>query len=70
MAGIMGTIQLHSEGIYPPLEKLSLQERFDFACRMAQALPDVKVCTVVGDTPEETVTLDGRVLRRKGAEVF
>ncbi|MBR9972313.1 hypothetical protein [Magnetospirillum sulfuroxidans] len=66
----MGTIQLNTGNIYPPLESLSMQERFDFACRMAQALPDVKICTVVGDTPEETVTLDGRVLRRKGAQVF
>jgi|APMed6443717190_1056831.scaffolds.fasta_scaffold29402_3 hypothetical protein len=69
-AGIMGTIRLNDEQMYPPLQHLSLQERFDLACCIARALPDVKVCTVVGDTPEESVTLDGRLLRRKGAQVF
>lgn len=66
----MGTVQLDRPDMYPPLADLSLQERFDFACRIAKALPDIKVCTVVGDTPEETVTLDGRMLRRRGARIF
>lgn len=66
----MGTIRLNEATLYPPVRDLSLQERFDFACQLAQALPDVKVCTVVGDRPDETVTLDCRVLRRKGAQVF
>lgn len=67
---MMGTIRLNDEHMYPPLQHLSLQERFDLACCIARALPDVKVCTVVGDTPEESVTLDGRLLRLKGARVF
>lgn len=66
----MGTIRLTDATLYPPLQKLSLQERFDFACLIAQALPDVKVCTPVGEEPEETVILDGRILHRKGAKVF
>lgn len=66
----MGTIHLEHPELYPPLADQSLQERFDFACRIARALPDIKVCTVVGDHPEETVVLDGRLLRRKGAQVF
>ncbi|MBI2240032.1 MAG: hypothetical protein HYU59_04415 [Magnetospirillum gryphiswaldense] len=66
----MGTIRLNNDELYPPLQKLSPQERFDFACLLAQSLPDVKVCTIVGDTPEETVILDGHILHRKGAAVF
>lgn len=66
----MGTIRLNDDQLYPPLQKLTLQERFDFACLLAQSLPDVKVCTIVGDTPDETVILDGYILRRKGAAVF
>lgn len=66
----MGTIRLNDEQMYPPLQQLSLQERFDLACCIARALPDVKVCTMVGDSPEESVVLDGKILRRKGAQVF
>ncbi|CAA7621997.1 hypothetical protein [Magnetospirillum sp. UT-4] len=65
----MYDVDLDADRRYPPLDAMSPGELFDFAARLARSMRHIRVRTRVGE-PGETVELDGRLLNRKGVEVY
>ncbi|NFV81506.1 hypothetical protein [Magnetospirillum aberrantis] len=63
-------VDLGATGHYPPLDSRTPSELFDLAVEIAEALEDVSVRVPVGETPEESVVLTSRLMRRCGAKVF
>lgn len=61
-------IDLLSKDMYPPLQALSTEELFAFGLSLARSLPHMRVRAPVGD--DAVVTLDSKLLRKKGCEVF
>lgn len=66
----MVEVDLSSMGQYPPLNDKSADELFVLGALMACTLKSIRVRTRVGDTPEETVVLDGHLLCKKGVKVY
>lgn len=66
----MGTIDLSAGTLYDPVVQLTPQQRFDLACLIARALHDVRVRVPVSEDGTDTVVLDGRLLSRRGAEIY
>lgn len=66
----MVIIDLRLDTPYPPLHEKTPQELFDFGLRLACALRNVQVRTPAGDEQDGALTLDGRLLTKKGVEVF
>ncbi len=66
----MMDIDLKGPNRYHPLDTLSPAQVFDLGVQLARKLPHLRVLAPVGDEPDEVVTLSGRVLSKKGVEVF
>lgn len=62
-------IDLRLDSPYPPLQDKTPEELFDFGLRLAQALRNVQVRAPLGDGLT-CVVLDGKLLCKKGVEVF
>jgi hypothetical protein len=65
----MLSIDIKAETRYQPLNEKSAAELFDLGVLMARVLK-VRVRAPTGDLPDEAVTLDGRLLSRKGVEIY
>lgn len=63
-------VDLAAEGHYPPLDHRTPAELFELAVEIAQALDNVSVRVPVGETPEESVVLTSRLMRKEGAVLF
>ncbi|MBC7907399.1 MAG: hypothetical protein H7Y60_11735 [Rhodospirillaceae bacterium] len=66
----MITVDLMSDGHYPPLDSRSPQELFELAVRIAQSLDNVCVRVPVSDQMHETVILSSKLMRKRGAMMF
>lgn len=66
----MRHVDLTGPNRYRPLDTLSPEQVFDLGVQLARKLPNLRVLTPVGDEPGETVTLDGKLLSKKGVAVF
>ncbi|MBC7952052.1 MAG: hypothetical protein H7Z12_09590 [Rhodospirillaceae bacterium] len=66
----MITVDLMSDGHYPPLDSRSPQELFELAVRIAQSLDNVCVRVPVSDEPRDTVILSSKLLRKQGVMLF
>ncbi|MCR6629616.1 MAG: hypothetical protein NVV74_05910 [Magnetospirillum sp.] len=63
-------VDLMAENHYPPLDGRTPAELFDLAVEIARALDNVAVRAPVGESPEETVVLTSRLMRKKGVALF
>ncbi|MGE5546838.1 MAG: hypothetical protein ACM33T_08070 [Solirubrobacterales bacterium] len=66
----MFEVDLRSQDRYPPLAALSTAELFALGCALARTMPGLRVRAPVSDDEDAAVTLDGKLLSRKGVEVF
>jgi len=66
----MCDVDLKAKDHYPPLDAMSTEELFAFGVTLAKTLPNMRVRTPCGEEPDEAVTLDSRLLRKKGCEIF
>ncbi len=66
----MITLDLMSNGHYPPLDSRTPEELFELAVKIATSLDNVRVVVPVGDRPEERVVLTSKLMRRQGAALF
>jgi len=66
----MVTLDLMSNGHYPPLDSRTPEELFELAVKIASALDNVRVVAPVGDCPEDRVVLTSKLMRKKGAALF
>lgn len=66
----MMNVDLRGPNRYQPLEGLTPAQVFDLGVQLARKLPHLRVLAPAGDEPGEEVTLDGKLLSKKGVEVF
>jgi hypothetical protein len=66
----MLTLDLMSNGHYPPLDSRTPEELFELAVKIASALDNVRVVAPVGDRPEDRVVLTSKLMHKKGAALF
>lgn len=66
----MITVDLMSDGHYPPLDTRSPQELFDLAVKIAQSLDNVCVRVPVSDEPKDTVVISSKLMRKHGVMLF
>lgn len=63
-------VDLGSARRYPPLNDKTPEQLFDLGVQMARTLRNVRVRAPVSEQPDETVTLDGHLLSKKGVAVY
>jgi hypothetical protein len=66
----MITVDLMAAGHYPPLDTRTPAELFELAVQIAQSLENVTVRAPVGESPDASVTLTSRLMRKQGVALF